>query len=60
MLAGKAGMLLSRRRLVLVSRASGVCLIGGGAWLALTRAPVTAIGGLHLGQWTWLRAICMS
>jgi threonine/homoserine/homoserine lactone efflux protein len=38
MLAGKAGMLLSRRRLVLVSRASGVCLIGGGAWLALTRA----------------------
>jgi homoserine/homoserine lactone efflux protein len=37
-LAGKAGALLSQRRLVLVSRASGICLIGGGAWLALARS----------------------
>ena len=37
-LAGKAGALLSERRLVLVSRASGICLIGGGAWLALARS----------------------
>lgn len=36
-LAGKAGALLSRRRLLLVSRASGLCLIGGGAWLEFAR-----------------------
>jgi homoserine/homoserine lactone efflux protein len=36
-LTGKAGALLSRRRLVPVSRASGLCLIGGGVWLALAR-----------------------
>ena len=36
-LAGRAGRLLSRRRVLLVSRISGVCLIGGGAWLALAR-----------------------
>jgi hypothetical protein len=28
---------LSRRRVLLVSRVGGVCLIGGGAWLALAR-----------------------
>lgn len=37
-LAGGAGRLLSRQRVRLVSRISGLCLIGGGAWLALTRA----------------------
>ena len=37
-LAGGAGRLLSRQRVRLVSRVSGLCLIGGGAWLALTRA----------------------
>ena len=37
-LAGRAGQLLSRQRVLLVSRVSGLCLIGGGAWLALTRA----------------------
>jgi homoserine/homoserine lactone efflux protein len=36
-LAGRAGRLLSRRRVLLVSRVSGLCLIGGGAWLALAR-----------------------
>jgi homoserine/homoserine lactone efflux protein len=36
-LAGGTGRLLSRRRVLLVSRVSGVCLIGGGAWLALAR-----------------------
>ena len=36
-LAGRAGRLLSRRRVRLVSRIGGVCLIGGGAWLALAR-----------------------
>jgi threonine/homoserine/homoserine lactone efflux protein len=36
-LTGRAGMLLSRSRVRLVSRLSGVCLIGGGIWLALTR-----------------------
>ncbi|HTP92890.1 MAG TPA: LysE family translocator [Xanthobacteraceae bacterium] len=36
-LAGKAAGLLLRRHVRLVSRASGLCLIGGGAWLALTR-----------------------
>jgi threonine/homoserine/homoserine lactone efflux protein len=37
-LSGRAGALFSRRRIRLVSRASGAFLIGGGAWLALTRA----------------------
>ena len=37
-LAGRAGLLLSRQRVLLVSRISGLCLIGGGAWLAMTRA----------------------
>ncbi len=37
-LAGRAGRLMSRKRVLLVSRISGLCLIGGGAWLALARA----------------------
>jgi threonine/homoserine/homoserine lactone efflux protein len=37
-LAGRAGSVLSRRRALLVSRVGGLCLIGGGAWLALVRA----------------------
>jgi threonine/homoserine/homoserine lactone efflux protein len=37
-LTGRAGALLSRRRVRLVSRISGSFLIGGGIWLALTRA----------------------
>ena len=37
-LTGRAGALLSKKRVRLVSRLSGVCLIGGGIWLALTRA----------------------
>jgi threonine/homoserine/homoserine lactone efflux protein len=37
-LAGRAGAMLSRRRALLVSRIGGLCLIGGGAWLALARA----------------------
>ena len=36
-LTGRAGALLSRRRVRLVSRVSGGCLIGGGLWLALMR-----------------------
>ena len=36
-LTGRAGALLSRKRVRLVSRLSGVCLVGGGIWLALTR-----------------------
>jgi homoserine/homoserine lactone efflux protein len=36
-LTGRAGALLSRKRVWLVSRLSGGCLIGGGIWLALTR-----------------------
>ena len=36
-LTGRAGALLSRRRVRLVSRTSGAFLIGGGVWLALTR-----------------------
>jgi threonine/homoserine/homoserine lactone efflux protein len=36
-LIGRAGTVLSRTRVRLVSRISGVFLIGGGAWLALTR-----------------------
>lgn len=38
LLTGRAGVLLSRKRVRLVSRLSGACLIGGGIWLALTRA----------------------
>ena len=38
LLTGRAGVLLSRGRVRLVSRVSGACLIGGGIWLALTRA----------------------
>jgi threonine/homoserine/homoserine lactone efflux protein len=36
-LTGRAGSFLSRKRIRLVSRISGGCLIGGGIWLALTR-----------------------
>ena len=36
-LAGRAGAVLTRRRVRLVSQASGLCLIGGGVWLALAR-----------------------
>ena len=38
LLAGRAAGLLSARRVRLISRASGLCLIGGGAWLALSRS----------------------
>jgi homoserine/homoserine lactone efflux protein len=37
-LTGRAGALLTRHRVRLVSRLSGACLIGGGVWLALTRS----------------------
>ena len=37
-LAGRAQNLLSRRRMLLINRAGGTCLIGGGIWLAFTRA----------------------
>jgi threonine/homoserine/homoserine lactone efflux protein len=37
-LSGRAAALLSRRRVRLVSQASGLCLIGGGVWLALARS----------------------
>jgi homoserine/homoserine lactone efflux protein len=37
-LTGRAGALLSQRRVRLLSRASGLCLIGGGVWLALARS----------------------
>ncbi len=37
-LTGGAGNLLSRKRVKLVSRVGGGFLIGGGIWLALTRA----------------------
>ncbi|MEZ5727994.1 MAG: LysE family translocator [Burkholderiaceae bacterium] len=35
--AGRMRSLLSRRRVRLLERISGTCLIGGGIWLALTR-----------------------
>ena len=38
LLTGRAGTLLSRRRIRMVSRASGLCLIGGGIWLAAARS----------------------
>jgi threonine/homoserine/homoserine lactone efflux protein len=37
-LTGRAGAFLSKKRVRLVSRLSGAFLIGGGIWLALTRA----------------------
>jgi len=37
-LTGRAGALLSQRRVRLLSQASGLCLIGGSAWLALARS----------------------
>jgi homoserine/homoserine lactone efflux protein len=37
-LAGNAGAVLSRRRVRFLSQASGLCLIGGGVWLALIRS----------------------
>jgi homoserine/homoserine lactone efflux protein len=37
-LAGGAGRLMSKSRVRLVSRIGGLCLIGGGAWLALARS----------------------
>jgi len=36
-LTGRAGALLSRNKVRLVSRLSGGCLIGGGIWLAVSR-----------------------
>jgi threonine/homoserine/homoserine lactone efflux protein len=38
LLAGRARTLLSPMRTRLVSRLSGMCMIGGGVWLAMTRA----------------------
>jgi homoserine/homoserine lactone efflux protein len=38
LLSGKAGHLLSRRRVRLLSKLSGGFLVGGGLWLASTRA----------------------
>jgi threonine/homoserine/homoserine lactone efflux protein len=38
LLAGRARSLISARRTQLVSRLSGSLMIGGGIWLALTRA----------------------
>ena len=35
---GRARRLLTQRRVRLINRASGACLIGGGVWLALTRS----------------------
>jgi len=37
-LTGRAGALFAARHVRTVSRIGGLCLIGGGAWLALTRA----------------------
>lgn len=37
-LAGRAGAVLSKKRVQLVSRLSGLCLIGGGVWLAFQRS----------------------
>lgn len=37
-LTGRAGTLIARRHVRLLSRASGLCLIGGGVWLALARS----------------------
>ena len=38
LLAGGTRSLMSQRRVRLVSRIGGLCLVGGGAWLALVRA----------------------
>ena len=38
LLAGRARLFFSARRTRLLSRISGGCMIGGGVWLALTRA----------------------
>jgi homoserine/homoserine lactone efflux protein len=38
MLTGRAGRLLARQRVKLLSRLSGLFLIGGGVWLAVTRS----------------------
>jgi len=38
LLAGRARLFFSTRRTRLLSRISGGCMIGGGVWLALTRA----------------------
>jgi threonine/homoserine/homoserine lactone efflux protein len=38
LLAGRVRTFFSRRRTRLMSRVSGSCMIGGGIWLALTRA----------------------
>jgi homoserine/homoserine lactone efflux protein len=37
-LTGRAGTLLARRHVRRLSMAGGICLIGGGVWLALMRA----------------------
>jgi threonine/homoserine/homoserine lactone efflux protein len=37
LLSGRAGSLLARHRVRLISRLSGTFLIGGGLWLALSR-----------------------
>ena len=36
-LAGSARTMMSKSRVRLVNRVGGLCLIGGGAWLALAR-----------------------
>lgn len=36
-MAGRAGQMFSRSRVRLISKISGVCLIGGGVWMALAR-----------------------
>ena len=38
LITGRAGALLTRARVRFVARLSGLCLIGGGAWLAFSRA----------------------
>ena len=38
LLAGRARLFFSGKRTRLLSRISGGCMIGGGIWLALTRA----------------------
>lgn len=37
LITGRAGALLTRARVRFVSRLSGLCLIGGGAWLVFSR-----------------------
>jgi threonine/homoserine/homoserine lactone efflux protein len=37
LLGGSAGSWLSRKRIRIVERIAGTCLIGGGVWLALSR-----------------------